>query len=442
MPGNIYKRDIINFLFIVSFPLHGIGSYLTATVSLNFGYLIGCLAFIAIILFHVVDIVYQRTYRLKVNTNYFFVFLFYASTVAAFLIALHKGMPGAKLFTIVGRSALIVMPFHAFMVVYVYNEKRDHIRQMLLQGLTLLLLINLVGYFGLGLSNPVHSIDGRFNFPFIDSLYSGACLIAIINLILFYQIRKSPFNIRLYIYLVINLFFFFYINSRLVTLIFLAIILLMLIYVKRTPIGIFWGSIFTLPLLLSGGMLIFQILSLPFFEMILQRIDLVDVITFHGRSFLWERGIDWLLEDQRGVIFGNGFKGHYFLDLLGDIFFLFNAKSTRDLHMHSTTLEIVTSQGLTGLFLFFVILYKVYNYYKRQYRIGCEEGAFYPVVLFILFVAQVDGFLYLDNLGGLLFAFLAARISLSLQPLAELNTQTSTLSDLGSNIKATQSLTL
>jgi hypothetical protein len=270
------------------------------------------------------------------------------------------------------------------------------------------------------MSNEVHNIEGRVNFPFLDGLYSGACLLAIINLMLLYQARtrgvhRLPKGI-LYSYFAINLVFFFYINSRLVTLVLLLVILLMLFGVRKKFRGVFSISLVTLPLLLNGGLLIYEILSLPFFAAIMQRVDLLDVTTFHGRSFIWQTGVDWLMNDQRGLIFGNGYKGHYSLDLLGGIAKLFDIHQLQDLHLHSTTLEILVNQGLVGIGLFFTVLYKSYRYYGAKYRQGASEGAFFPVVIFMLFVCQVDSFVYLDNLGGLLFAFLAARMCLKLQP--------------------------
>jgi hypothetical protein len=340
--------------------------------------------------------------------------LFYVSVVAAFLVALNKHLPGAELSMLMIRSGLIILPFHAFIIVSVYNEQHNCMTQLTLRGLTFLLLINLGGYYGLGMSNEVHNIEGRINFPFLDGLYSGACLLAIINLILFYQIRNSasgqmPKGV-LFGYFIINLVLFFYINSRLVTLVLLLVIMLMLFSIRKRFKGVFTVSLFTLPLLLNGGLLIYEILSLPVFQVIMQRVDVLDVMTFHGRSFIWQTGVDWATVDQRGFIFGNGYKGHYFLDLLGDIAKLFDIRQLQDLHLHSTTLEIVVNQGIVGLGLFFTVLYKSYHYCRAQYRLGTGEGAFFPVVVFVLFVCQVDSFVYLDNLGGLLFAFLAARI--------------------------------
>jgi hypothetical protein len=420
MLDNIYKRDVINFLFVISFPLYGIGLYLAATLTPSVGYLFGSMPYAAVLVFYVVDVLYKREFHIKINGNYFISILFYASVVAAFLVALNKHLPGSELSMLMIRSAFIIIPFHAFIIVSIYNEGNDCVMQLTLRGLTLLLVINLAGYYGLGMSNEVHHIEGRINFPFLDGLYSGACLLAIINLMLFYQIRNSGFDRlpkgMLLGYFIINLVFIFYINSRLVTLVLLLVIILMLFNVRKMFKGVFTFSLFTLPLLLSGGMLIYEILSLPVFQVIMQRVDLLDVMTFHGRSFIWQTGVDWMTIDQRGLIFGNGYKGHYFLDLLGDIAKLFDIRQLQDLHLHSTTLEIVVNQGLIGLGLFFTVLYKSYRYYRGKYRLGASEGAFFPVVLFVLFVCQVDSFVYLDNLGGLLFAFLAARICLRQQP--------------------------
>jgi len=62
------------------------------------------------------------------------------------------------------------------------------------------------------------------------------------------------------------------------------------------------------------------------FTVIMKRTDLVDVTTFNGRSFLWQRALDWLVYDQRGLIFGNGAGGQYSLHLIPDIAKLWFAK--------------------------------------------------------------------------------------------------------------------
>jgi hypothetical protein len=73
-------------------------------------------------------------------------------------------------------------------------------------------------------------------------------------------------------------------------------------------------------------------------------------------------------------------------------------------------MEILVGQGLIFFLVFAFLFYQVYRYFKHRNKIGSEEGAFLPVVLFLLFIMQVDAFLYLENLGFVFFSVLVARI--------------------------------
>lgn len=413
----MYKKDIINLLFVTSFPVYGLGLYLSAAVSPTLGSVTCALPYIMIILFYAVDLLYRREFYWNINRNYWLILLFILSGVFSLFVAFNKGLPGLPFHLLILKTLLLLLPFHAFIIVYLYNKNREDVVRLTFKGFGLLLLFNIVGYYGLGLSNELHNIEGRINFPFLDGLYSVACLLAIMNLMLFYYLRKAlsrPItSFYLTSYLVLNLFLFFYINSRMVTLVFLLVMILMFVNVLKTFTSVFLTSLFTLPLILNGSLLIYKILSLPIFTHILQRVNFVDIITFNGRSFLWDSGLNWLLHDQEGLIFGNGYKGHYFLGILGDVGVIFDLRYLYDVHLHSTTLEIVVSQGLVGLLLFILILYKAYRYYKKQYQEGSIEGAFFPLILFFIFVVHIDTYGYLDNSGGLILALLVSRISVN-----------------------------
>jgi hypothetical protein len=41
-----------------------------------------------------------------------------------------------------------------------------------------------------------------------------------------------------------------------------------------------------------------------------------------------------------------------------------------------------------------------------------EDGAIFPAVVFLLFIMQVDTFVYMDSMGALIFALLVAKSSL------------------------------
>jgi hypothetical protein len=52
-------------------------------------------------------------------------------------------------------------------------------------------------------------------------------------------------------------------------------------------------------------------------------------------------------------------------------------------------------------------------YYKRKHKEGTDEGAFLPVTIFLLFILQVDTFVYLDSLGALMFSLLVSRVAIT-----------------------------
>jgi hypothetical protein len=282
-------------------------------------------------------------------------------------------------------------------------------------SLTILLAINLMGFYLFGLTNEVHSIEGRINFPFLDGFYSGACLLAIINLLLVYylkQYRREPLSFTtVLLYFLFNLVLFFLINSRLTILVFVLVLALLLLRMIRLK-GLFLLSMFTVPILMVSGTLIYQVLQLPGLTSILKRVDVEDVTTFNGRAFLWRDALDWLMYDQRGIILGNGYKGHYFLDLISDVAKLWNEKNVHHMHLHSTSLEILVSQGLLFFVVFAILFYQIYRYHKSMHLAHQREGAFLPVVIFLLFLLQVDGFVYLDSLGFVIFSLLVANIAI------------------------------
>lgn len=408
----IEKRDIINGIFIAGFPVYGIGSYVSASTSPSSGYLVSLAPFLAILVFYVVDLLYRQSFTIKVNAWYLLMVLFLVYSSASLFISLYKNLPETTLGITLTKSLLLIIPFHAFIAVQLYNDSMQTLVRLTFISLSLLLLINLLGYFALGLTNELHDIEGRFSFPFIDGLYSGACLLAILNLMLLYYFKEAQSN-PLWLaawtaYFFSNLYLLFHINSRLTNLVFLLVVILLLSKVIGRLRLIFWVSLFTIPILLSTGLLLYQIVSLPVFTSILQRVDLIDVVTFNGRAFLWQDAIDWLLYDHRGLFFGNGHRGHYFLNLVSDVAELWNEKNTHHLHLHSTSLEILVGQGVFGFVIFMALFYKVFQYYRKNFLLKTSEAALFPAVVFLLLVFQVDTFLYMENLGGVIFVWLAS----------------------------------
>lgn len=409
----IYKRDIVNFLFVTSFPVLGVGRYVSGAMSPSLGYMVGLVPYFLILLFYGVDLLYKREFQVRLNRNYWLMLAFLLSTVISLFVSFRKNLPNLNLeFTIV-RSVVLLVPFHAFLVVMLYNRGKDNLFRLTLTGLNLLLLINVFGFYGLGLSNQVHAIEGRINFPFLEALYSGAGLVVIISLMVIYRLATTwnyPLRFSgLLAYLLVNVFFLFYINSRLVIIIFIVVMLIYFFKLGSRFAYLFLFSFFTLPLLLNTGKLIYEILSLPVFVSLLQRVDMFDIMTFNGRSLLWENVFDWMWFDQRGFIFGNGFQGHYFLGIEYDVAKLFGIKDLDSLHLHSAVLEIIVNQGIVGVILVMAIFFKTSLYFKKLYEQHANDGAFYYVLVFMMLLLHVDMLQYMDNLGSTVFSLLVAR---------------------------------
>lgn len=408
------KRDIINFFYTASFPLYGIGSFVAATINSPIGNSISICAQVCILLFYGIDLLYKKQFTLRVNGLFILMILFQLSSIIAYIVALNKNAPFLSALHSITRSAVILFPFYAFIAVCLYNEKdRSRILRLTFNGLSILLFINLIGYFVFGLENGTHTIAGRLSLPFIDGMYSGACVIAVINLMVFYYMKQALASADTYrftyllVYFIINLVLLFLINSRMANLIFLFVFVLALFNVIHRFKGLFWLGVFFVPLMLNLGLLLYQILTLPIFKVIMQRVDLNDVVTFNGRSFGWESAIDWLLYDQTNLVFGNGFNGHYFLHLMANIAKIWNVRET-DTHLHSTSLSVLVDQGIVGGVLLLLITYRVYVFFKEQMTVRKQEGILFVVMVFILIVMQVDMFVYKESAGWILLSLLAA----------------------------------
>jgi hypothetical protein len=393
--------------------MFGIGTYISAIHSPSTGYIISVSPHLLILLFYFIDLLYSGEFKVRLNLNYYLMLTFLLGTIASFFIALSKGLPDATFIMTAAKTVLLIVPFHAFIIVLLYNERIGSFLRLTLLSLSLLLAINLIGFFAFGLSNGLHSIEGRLNFPFLDGFYSGASLLAIINLMLLFYLKRSwsdPLRFTFFsFYFTFNLVLFFLINSRLTIMLFVLVLFLSLIGLIRIR-GLYVVSMFTIPILLSSGLIIYKILQWPVFISILKRVDVEDVTTFNGRAFLWRDAMDWLLYDQQGLLLGNGHKGHYFLNLLSDVAKLWNERDVHHMHLHSTSMEILVSQGGILFILFAFLFYRIYLHYKQSHQLSKEEGSFLPVVVFLLFLMQVDNFLYMDGLGFVIFSLLVSKI--------------------------------
>src|SRR6478736_7460816 len=272
------KKEIINFLFVASFPLYGIGMYVTASLSPSLGFLVCISGHLLIILFYLIDITYKGEFQPRLNFYYVLNLIYLATCIVALFRALHNQLPEHNLTMTLAKCAVFTAPVNAFIIVILYNEdKVERITHLTFLSLSILLLINLFGFFVLGLSNEFHSIEGRLNFPFLDGFYSGACVLTILNLMLIYymvNVKDDPFRLSyLAAYFIFNLALLYLINSRLNILIFLFVALLLSFRVIEKIKGLFVGSLFTLPILLSSGAFLYQILTLPFYTTLLRRVD-------------------------------------------------------------------------------------------------------------------------------------------------------------------------
>jgi len=417
------KRDIINFLFVASFPLFGMGTYIAAAKSPSGGFIFCISAHLLIILFYLIDLLYRKEFQPRVNIYYFLNWLYLLTCIISMFRALYAGLPEDNIAITLVKCLVFVVPVNAFIVVIFYNDDNtERITRLTFLSLSLLLLINLFGFFVLKLSNEVHGIEGRLNFPFLDGFYSGACVLTILNLMLIYymaRLRDDPFRFSyLAAYFILNLALLYLINSRLNILIFLFVALLLSFRVIEKTKGLFTVSQFTIPILLSSGFLLYDILTLPVFVTMLKRVDVQDIMTFNGRSFIWNNALTWLTDDQRGLFWGNGYKGHYFLGLISDVAKLWNAdvNEYHHLHLHSSSFEILVCQGIFGYAIFMILMHRAYTHYKMKYKAADSEGVFFGVIVFLLFILQVDLFVYLESSGQVIFSLLLANVLVNPKP--------------------------
>jgi hypothetical protein len=411
------KRSIINGLFILSFPVYGIGTYISASISPSAGYMVSFSMHLLILVFYVIDLIYRREITFRLNKVYLAMLVYILTVIASLYIGHFRGLPESNTTMITIRALLLLLPFHSFIAFTLYNDgHEDELPMLLIKGLSALLFVNLVGYFVLGLSNAQHSIEGRLNMPFLDGFYSGASVLAILNLLIAYRIRsnkdRSLESMILSFYFIGNLALLYMINSRLAMMIFLVIFLMFVVRILAMR-GTFLVSLFFIPILLSCALLLYHVIQLPGMSALMQRVDVEDVTTFNGRAFLWKDGLDWLIGSREGLWLGNGYKGHYFLDLITDVAELWNTDEVFHLHMHSTSLEILICQGLISYAIFCVILFIVYMFYRSKYKEKSLEGAFLGPVLYLLFILQVDTFVYMDGMGFVLLAVLVSRVSIT-----------------------------
>jgi hypothetical protein len=269
-----------------------------------------------------------------------------------------------------------------------------------------------VAYYGLGISaGEVYYEGQRDDLPFFKGPFEGGAMAAIGFLVLAWLIirarGKSLMVFGLLVLAGVLLFIMIRVNSRIAI---LVMLLTMGLFATRWAENrlIYWISLLTLPIVLNSRWLLYKLLSISALERIMVRTDFEDIISLHGRTMLWERGFEWLLYDQRGLISGLGLQGQHFISLLSDIQQIWHPDDPGIMHWHSATMEILVNQGLLGLIPFLIVLYKIYIHYRWEFENKRLIGIFFLAVVYILFSVHIDTFVFSGTTGMIVLFLLVA----------------------------------
>ncbi|MEM6764888.1 MAG: O-antigen ligase family protein [Bacteroidota bacterium] len=416
------KKLLVNLLFIFSFAFWGIGNYVTAEISEVLGYAISSVPYLLLFAFFLLDFIHRSKYagrrHIRVTTNrfYWLVLFFIMTAVVARFVGLTHGVPNLNPKNALAFAIMAFIPFHGFIVLHYYNANDPDFDflDLFFKGMLVLWAVNMLG-FAAGFTNSNHYIPGRVNFPFTNGIYEGGNIMLVVAIFSFYYMvsywRKQPYYAMGYAcLLLIDLALFVGVNSRLSTLLMGVIILLAITRALRAFTLWFSATWFLLPGLLGLGTLVYNILSLPVFAVVMQRINKKDLTTFNGRTYLWEAGMDWMIQDRTGLLFGNGFNGGGYLKLYQKVVKLWNVKDPWVLHSHSALIETVVDQGLIGILSFGIILYHTGKYYRNRLDDGMNYRAAYLVFFLILALLQIDTFVVAGGWGYILALALASPI--------------------------------
>jgi O-antigen ligase len=409
----IRKTTLINTLFLLGIVASGVGSYFIPK-QYSMGILLTVLPHLCILLIYAIDLLYRGRITPMVNRVYWLGMLFIVSLIASMWVALGKGFPGLSTVNVTAASIQFIVPFNAAIVLQVYNRNNPDfdLSKLLFNGLVLLMVVNFMGY-AAGQSNRMHWFPGRINLPYTMGIYSTAHIVALLNLFLLFYIRdpiRRPGRFILMSTLfLMNMAVMLSANSRLSIMIFFLLLVLFLFRLIRAAKGLFAISLFTMPLMMSFSLLIYEIISLPFFANILGRVSKRDVTTFNGRTDIWEAAFDWVLHDRTGFILGNGYRGHYSMRMLDFVAVLWGEKDSFNLHMHSAFLEILMGQGIVGYLLYVALLWYAFSYYRREYQQRTDQAPLFAGIVYFLFIWQIDMFVYgIDQGNPLFFTMLSA----------------------------------
>ena len=411
----IQKHKLVNTLFILGLPVFGIGNYLMYQPGFTWtaGLVFAVIPYTAIVAFHVLDVMVRGSFTPVVNRTFWICFAAILSMIVSLFVGLHYHSPVLKMSNSLAMVLEFSVPLFASIIVHVYNLHRDDFNwlELVLKSMLALEAVNLLGV-AAGLHNVLHSFEGRISWPFMLGIYESAHLMAFLNLMLLFYMRdfkNRPLRfvgvIGLYL---LNMAMMMSVNSRLSFMTFFAITILFVTTAIRAVRGLYTISLFTMPLMMSFALLIYQILSLPIFVAILERVDKEDVTTFNGRTSIWESGFDWAFNDRRGLIFGNGFQGQARLNLLDHVAELWGENDSYNIHMHSAFLQTLLGQGLVGLVLFYLVYWHGYKRYRIEYMNNTALAPAFAAFVYMLFCWQIEISFFGYNFGFVFLMLLMA----------------------------------
>ncbi|MEO8734409.1 MAG: hypothetical protein ABI373_08765, partial [Flavobacteriales bacterium] len=308
----ISKRKFINAVFMLAIPWYGVGTYLFVKEGFSIGLIFCTIPFVAILLFHAIDLLYRGSFTPVVNGTFYLCCTALLSGMLSVPLGLKYHSPILNPGNTFILMVFMLVPFLAAVAVQTYNrgEEGADMAWLLVKGLMALLVVNILGY-GAGLRNIFHSFPGRISLPFTLGIYDAAHIFAFMNLILLgylhgFKTKPVRFILVSMVYIV-NMVIMLSINSRLSVMIFLVLTILFVSRAAKVSKGIYVISLFTMPIITNFALLIYKIMTLPVFSKLLERVSKNDVTTFNGRTYIWDAATQWLMDDRRGLIFGNGF---------------------------------------------------------------------------------------------------------------------------------------
>lgn len=391
----VSKRKIINTLFILSFPWYGYGAYSLMERGFAIGIFLCAVPFLLILGFYLLDLLYGQVGLPRLNGKFWLVMAALASISISVLVGLHYKSPVINQSNGMLLILLFHVPFLSSVVVQVYNRSDPgfNMADLVLKGFLAYLAFNLMGM-AIGMRNLLHFFPGRASPPFAMGIYDAAHMLSIVNLMLLFHLGEFKANpVRWFVLAavyMVDMGIILSINSRLSFMIFVVLTALFLTRAMKALRGLFTVSLFTMPLMMSFALLIYEILSLPVFVAIMERVDKNDVTTFNGRTYIWGSAADWLWNDRRGLIFGNGYNGQYHLRLLDWVAKLWGEPGSYRLHMHSAFLEMLIDQGVVGILLMYGVYWSGYSFYRKQYIANAPMAPLYAAFVYMMFAWQID----------------------------------------------------